>query len=230
VTARDDAITIEALAAEVGMTVRNLREWRTLGLLPAAEMRGRVGFYDPAIVERVKVIRQLHAEGFTLELIRRMLEAGGDDVLRFANALRAPLREAPPPPFEPELWGPTASEDLPRAIELGLVRERPDGRLEFTSARAAGVGASLRALGLSPRQILETTAAVREHADALAALFEAVWREHVWEPHLKDGEPQEVEARLGQMQPLALDAVTAIFTIALQARIESAIAAEYREP
>ncbi|MGH7856147.1 MAG: MerR family transcriptional regulator, partial [Candidatus Binatia bacterium] len=41
----DDALTIDELAKGVGMTVRNLREWRTLGLLPPAEMRGRVGYY-----------------------------------------------------------------------------------------------------------------------------------------------------------------------------------------
>ena len=34
----DDRLTIDELARRVGMTVRNLREWRTLGLLPAAEI------------------------------------------------------------------------------------------------------------------------------------------------------------------------------------------------
>ena len=38
-TERDD-LTIDELARRVGMTVRNLREWRALGLLPA---RGGLG-------------------------------------------------------------------------------------------------------------------------------------------------------------------------------------------
>src|SRR3954470_4127751 len=88
-----DALTIGDLADRVGMTVRNLREWRTLGLLPPAEIRGRVGYYDDAVVSRVEGIQRLQSEGFTLELIRRILDASGDlgdEVMRLAGALRAP--------------------------------------------------------------------------------------------------------------------------------------------
>jgi len=87
----DAALTVDELAERVGMTVRNLREWKTLGLLPPAEMRGRVGYYQPEVVDRVERIKKLHAEGFTLELIARMLDAGGD-VMRLAETLRAPVR------------------------------------------------------------------------------------------------------------------------------------------
>src|SRR4051794_41414070 len=85
----DAALTVSQLAERVEMTVRNLREWKTLGLLPRAEMRGRVGYYPPEVVDRVERIKKLHAEGFTLELIGRMLDAG-EDVMRLAETLRAP--------------------------------------------------------------------------------------------------------------------------------------------
>jgi DNA-binding transcriptional MerR regulator len=88
-------LTIDELAREVDMSVRNLREWRALGLLPAPELRGRVGYYDADQVNRVKRIRQLHAEGFPLDLIRRLLEtsgAAGDEVMSFARQLREPFR------------------------------------------------------------------------------------------------------------------------------------------
>lgn len=90
-------LTIDELAREVDMTVRNLREWRALGLLPAPEMRGRVGYYDRATVDRLKRVRQLHAEGFPLDLIRRLLETGGDsdEAMSFAHQLRAPFRGPP---------------------------------------------------------------------------------------------------------------------------------------
>src|SRR3954454_21065211 len=94
-TAPDAALTVDELAERVGMTVRNLREWKTLGLLPPAEMRGRVGYYPPEVADRVERIKKLHSEGFTLELIRRMLDAGGDagdEVVRLAETLRAPFR------------------------------------------------------------------------------------------------------------------------------------------
>src|SRR4029077_21034473 len=110
------ALTIDELSREVGMTVRNLREWRTLGLVPPAEIRGRVGYYDPAIVERIPAIQKLHAEGFTLELIRRMIETGGEDVRRFPGALRAPFRDEHPPLVDlgewAERWGSADPDDL----------------------------------------------------------------------------------------------------------------------
>src|SRR3954451_15459420 len=87
-TTTDTALTIDELAQRVGMTVRNLREWKTLGLLPPAELRGRVGYYDPSVVERIEGIQRLQAQGFALDLIRRLMEASGDlsdEVMRFAG-------------------------------------------------------------------------------------------------------------------------------------------------
>lgn len=79
------------------MSVRNLREWRTLGLLPAPEKRGRVGYYGPAVVERLERVKELHAEGFPLELIARMLDDGNaDEIMRLAATLHAPVGAATP--------------------------------------------------------------------------------------------------------------------------------------
>jgi DNA-binding transcriptional MerR regulator len=230
-------LTIQDVAERVGMTVRNLREWRTLGLLPRAEMRGRVGYYDEGVVARIEGIQKLHAEGFKLELIRRMLEAGGesgDEVMRFARALRAPFRDESPPVVDfaelTESWGATDPADLIRARELGLVRERADGELEFTSTRIAEVGKALSALGLSAKEILDAAAEIRAHADGLAGLFERVWMEHIWQPFIDAGAPEEDLARLqetlAQVQPMALDAVIGLFTVAMEARIEQGIARE----
>ena len=78
---------------------------------------------------------------FPLELIRRMLEASGEsgeEVMRFARALRAPFRETDAPVVDRKEWQRTwgaGPAELERAVELGLVRERPDGKLEFTSSR-----------------------------------------------------------------------------------------------
>ena len=121
-------LTIGELAERVGITVRNLREWRTLGLLPPAERRGRVGYYDDTVVARVERIKQLQEQGFPLELIRRMLEASdgyGDDVMGLASALRAPFREEEAPVVDlAELarrWGSVSPANLRRAEKLGPV-------------------------------------------------------------------------------------------------------------
>src|SRR5207248_722649 len=93
-------LTIDDLARRVGMSVRNLREWRALGLLPPPTMRGRVGYYDDAQVLRIGRIRSLHADGFPLDLIRRLLDTSGDaaeQAMAMAAALRSPFRDLDPP-------------------------------------------------------------------------------------------------------------------------------------
>jgi DNA-binding transcriptional MerR regulator len=229
-------LTVHELAERVDMTVRNVREWQALGLLPRPEVRGRTGYYDPSVVSRIEGIRALHAEGFPLDLIRRMLDASGEsgeEVMGFARALRAPFRESDAPVIDRDEWrqrwggGPA---ELARAVELGLVRERADGTLEFASSRLARVGETLRGLGLSPQEILDATAEIRAQLDKIAALFEQVWLDHVWEPFIAAGAPQEqlpaLQATLAEVQPLASDAVAALFTVAMEAQIEQGIARE----
>ena len=228
-------LTIDELARRVGMSVRNLREWRALGLLPRPEMRGRVGYYEPSQVDRLTRIRRLHAEGFPLELIRRLLEASGDSAdqaMSFAGALRASFRNDDPPLVDlAELgrkWGVTDPAMLARAVEHGLVRQRDDGNFEFTSARVARVGEALHALGLSAEETLDATAEIRGHLDGVADVFDRVWRGHVWEPFVAAGMPEErwteIRATLEQVQPLALDAVIGLFRVAMDAKVEEAVA------
>ncbi|MHB8491988.1 MAG: MerR family transcriptional regulator, partial [Solirubrobacteraceae bacterium] len=50
-------LTIEQLAAEVGMSVRNIRNHHTRGLLPAPQVRARVGYYNAYHVARLRLVR-----------------------------------------------------------------------------------------------------------------------------------------------------------------------------
>ena len=199
----DDALTITDLAERAGMTVRNLREWRTLGLLPRATMRGRVGYYEPEVLDRVRRIQRLHAEGFTLDLIARMLDAGGDsadEVIRLAATLQAPYDVEAAAPGEPP------------AESMKQIR------------------ASLDELGLTSEQISEATARIREHLEAIAEVFERVWRDSIWEPFVEAGMPEaelpRIQATAARVKPLALEAVVAQFTLAMDAQIERGIARE----
>ncbi len=229
----DDLMTIGELAERSGITIRNLREWRTLGLLPRAEMRGRVGYYPPAVLERVERIKQLHSEGFTLELIRRMLDVGGpagDDVMRLAEVLRGPFREGEVPPVVLEEWGLEEPAALGRAIELGVVREREGGGHEFTTQRIADVAAALREIGLGPDEILDVATEVRALMGQVAQRMEQVWLDHVWAP-MESGEPTEAELQRIQstaerMPSLALDTVVALFTVAMEKQIAGGITRE----
>ena len=52
-------LTIEQLAHETGMSVRNIRNHQSRGLLPAPEVRMRVGYYGQEHVDRLRAIQEL---------------------------------------------------------------------------------------------------------------------------------------------------------------------------
>src|SRR3954463_2208965 len=102
-------LTIDELARETGMTVRNVRSHHARGLLPPPEVRGRTGYYGPAHVERLKLIRRLQSEGLKLDGIKRLLDSPDERLLALRRAAgeppeqtelvtAAPLAQPPPPP------------------------------------------------------------------------------------------------------------------------------------
>ena len=70
----------------------------------------------------------------------------------------------------------------------------------------------------------------RAQLDKIAALLEQVWVDHIWEPFIEAGPPQDrlpaLQATLAEVQPLATDAVAGLFTVAMEAQIERGIARE----
>src|SRR6478609_2458560 len=71
------SMTIDELARRTGMTVRNIRAHQSRGLVPPPDVRGRTGYYGDEHVERIELIKELQADGFNLEAIRRLLEGAG---------------------------------------------------------------------------------------------------------------------------------------------------------
>jgi DNA-binding transcriptional MerR regulator len=100
-------LTIEQLAAEVGMSVRNIRNHHSRGLLPAPEVRARVGYYGPEHVARLRLILDLQADGFNLAAIERLMNASGGSAARLLG-----LRRAMTAPFESETPEVVTSEEL----------------------------------------------------------------------------------------------------------------------
>ena len=149
-------LTIDELAQRTGMTVRNVRAHQSRGLLPPPAVRGRTGFYGPEHVARIELIRELQADGFNLELIRRLLDSAGSSAaaLRFTRALRAPFGdEAPEVVTVEELtkrWGTPDPKLLRRAEELGLLRPLGGDRFEEVSPRLGRVSSELAELASPP--------------------------------------------------------------------------------
>src|SRR5688572_20636993 len=91
-------LTIEQLAAESGMSVRNIRAHQARGLLSPPEVRQRVGYYGPDHVARLRLITELQADGFNLKGIEHLLanEGASESMLSFRRAITAPFEDEQP--------------------------------------------------------------------------------------------------------------------------------------
>jgi DNA-binding transcriptional MerR regulator len=234
----DASLTIDELARRTGMTVRNIRAHQSRGLVPPPQVRGRTGYYGDEHLERIELIKELQADGFNLEAIRRLLEgAGGSsaEVLNFSRALRAPFEDERPEILDvremAERWGGRIDPALiERSESLGLMRTLGDGRIEIFSPRLQRAGIELAALGIPPQTSLELVAQVRTHARRVARAFIELFVESVWKPFNEAGRPEEewpkVRDALERLRPLASEALLAIFQQVMSEAVEEAAGRE----
>ena len=71
----DRELTVDQLAARVGMTVRNVRAYAARGLLAPPRLVGRTGYDGRQHVARLLLVREMLAEGYPLTMIERTLAA-----------------------------------------------------------------------------------------------------------------------------------------------------------
>lgn len=228
---------IDELAHRTGMTVRNIRAHQSRGLLPPPEVRGRTGYYADEHVARIELIKELQADGFNLESIRRLLE-GADgrstEVLRFTRALREPFA-----PEEPEVitaeelserWQSNDQALIRKALRLGLLRPLGEGRYEEMSPRISNAAAELAELGVPAEVALTVAEKLRRHADGVAREFVTLFLKQIWEPFVAAGQPDdrwpEVLEALERVRPLAAEALLGMFGLSMNDAVEKAFGRE----
>jgi DNA-binding transcriptional MerR regulator len=231
-------LTIDELAQRTGMTVRNLRAHQSRGLLPPPDVRGRTGFYGPEHMARVELIKELQADGFNLEAIRRLIESARGstaEVLRFTRAARAAFEEEEPTVTTiaelADQWGEAGSPELlDRAVSLGLLRMLGDGRVEERSPRLGSAGAELARLGVPPERALDVLESLRRHADGVARTYVDLFLDQVWRPFDAAGRPAErwpeVLEALERLRPLAAESLLAMFQLAMTDHVDEAVGAQ----
>jgi DNA-binding transcriptional MerR regulator len=229
-------MTIGELARRTGMTVRNIRAHQTRGLLPPPEVRGRTGYYGEEHVARIELTREMQADGFNLEAIRRLLrsaDGSAAEIVDFTRALRAPFEDEAPEIIEAaelaETWGDGGElqpDLMKKAERLGILRALPDGRVEVISPRLQRAGAELAELGVSVEAALATAEKLRRHANGASRVFVDLFVKEVWEPFNAAGRPEQdwpkIREALERLRPLASDALLAIFQIAMSEATEKA--------
>jgi DNA-binding transcriptional MerR regulator len=226
-------LTVEQLAYETGMSVRNIRNHQSRGLLPPPEVRSRIGYYGPEHVARLRLIQEMQGEGFKLSAIERLIGEHGADADRFVG-----LRQAITAPFaaeQPEVYareelverfGTDDDRLLVKAQKLGLLVDLGDERYEVTSPALIRAAEEVQAMGVDLPAALSVIEKINRNAQSSARTFVNLFVDELWKPFDEGGRPEEgwaeIIAAIERLRPLAFDVLNATFRLTLTAEIEKA--------
>ena len=230
-------LTVDEVAHQAGVTVRNVRAHQSRGLLPPPVLRGRVGWYGAAHVRRLQLITQLQDEGFNLAAINALLRdsQGHEDPL---IALRRRILTLPWVFEEPKEYSrvelmalmkldphggpetPTYVAAREMSLEQGtLTRLGPD-RFLVTSptllamcVQMAGVGMPVLAIAELQRTLLSASEQVMDH-------YVRAFGEHVWARWVGQDQPvgpaDDVLKLLEELPAMAVQTLLATFALTFQ--------------
>jgi len=224
-------LTIEQLAAEVGMSVRNIRNHHSRGLLPAPEVRARVGYYGADDVARLRLILDLQADGFNLAAIERLLNGSdglAERLLGLRNAVTAPFE-----PESPELitseelankFGEIDAKDIARVRKMKLLVPLGEGRFEVPSPALLRAAEQVTDLGISLHAALALVERVSRNCESISRAFTRLYLKELWEPFERAGQPDdrwdEVIDAVNSLRPLASEALLALFKQRMTTQLE----------
>ncbi len=234
-TESPNQLTIEQLAAQSGMSVRNIRSHQARGLLAPPEVRLRVGYYGPDHLAQLRLIRDLQDEGFNLGGIKRLLddtEGTAQRLMRFKKSLTEMHQERAETLTLGELGRQfrVSAEDAPgvlgRAEKLGLLVPTGENSYEIPSPSLLAVAEEVVGLGISLDAALGVFEELVRHCDAVARAFVKLFVEQVWRPFQQADMPREqwpaIDEAIERLRPLASDAMLAIFQRRMSLQIEAA--------
>jgi DNA-binding transcriptional MerR regulator len=233
----DRELTVDELAARVGVTVRNVRAYSARGLLPAPHMVGRTGYYGREHVARLLLVREMLAEGYSLAMIERTLSSApamaSSATLALHRALLAPW--LPPEPEEVTGAELAARAGVPedhavvdRLVALGVVERLGEGALRVLDPALLTAGLQVVALGVPPDDLLDAQERVNEHVREIAQTYVRMFVQSGMQAFVEAGAPPEQLARVqdtvARLQPAAAQALLAAFRTEMAAAVEETIA------
>ncbi|MDX8033704.1 MerR family transcriptional regulator [Lentzea sp. BCCO 10_0856] len=211
-----ESLTVDELAARIGLPSSTIRMYQTKGVLHAPRRQGRVAYYDASHVERLTLVQRLQQRGFSLPAIAELITArekgesvaavlgvgeteGPDDWVRIK--VRDIKHLIPMGDVQPRL--------LLRAMRLGLVR----WKYGWPHARrwALEAGGRLAGLRVPSDDVMDSFTRLRTATDAVAADFVRLFERQFW-PELarKAGDENQLENVRALLVELTYTAETAV--------------------
>jgi DNA-binding transcriptional MerR regulator len=226
-------LTVEQLAGEVGMSVRNIRNHHTRGLLPPPEVRARVGYYSSEHVARLRLIQDLQADGFNLAAIERLVSGSGglaERLLGLRNAVTAPYEPETPEVITGEeltaRFGEIDAKDVARVRKLNLLVPLGEDRFEVPSPALLSAAEQVAAVGIPLHASLALVERVSRDSESIAKAFTGLYLKELWEPFEKAGQPEErwdeLITAVTSLRPLASEALLALFEQRMTTQLEDA--------
>lgn len=233
-------LTIDELARQAGISVRNVRSHTSRGLLPPPEVRGRTGYYGDEHLERLRLIQELQEDGLPLRLVEKLLVSRADAASRLLALRRTVI--SPLVPGEPisltvaeltERFGDFDDESLRQAVELGALVPRVDGTFLAPLPGLLDTADEVMRHGVSLTAALKIAQDVSHLCDEAARKFVDLIMEQIWTPFTEAGRPEPewpmIASAVDAVRPLASEIFVQLLPRSIDNEIERVIGEELRE-
>lgn len=198
-------LRVEELARSAGVSVDTVRFYQSRGLLPGPRRAGRVALYSEAHLERLRRIRVLRQDGFTLAQIHRLVE--GDD--REAPTLLEALTRESVGERTLDRAELAAEAGVPEALvqaaqSAGLIEAiRDDGQERFGESEIEMLRAGLALLeaGFPMQELLQRAMEHAHHVQELCDAAIDLFDDHVRKPGAEPVDDEAVTALFQQLLP-----------------------------
>ncbi|MDQ4094206.1 MAG: MerR family transcriptional regulator [Actinomycetota bacterium] len=234
-----EQLTITELAARTGISVRTIRFYAGMGLIPPPAVRGRLGLYDECHVARLELVRDLQGLGFTLAAIEgylaRIPPDRSPEDLALHRALLAPwLPEQPETVNRTELDTKAGraldDEELARLVRLGVLRRDGTETWTLTSPDMLNYGLSLLDAEMDFDVQVAAKQIIERHTNALATELVVLFHDTVLREYRERGRPPELRQRLlallERLKPITVDGVVTNFQLAINRAIRESVPAD----
>jgi DNA-binding transcriptional MerR regulator len=217
--------TIDELAAVARVPSRTIRFYQSRGALMPPEIRGRVAYYGPPHVERLKLIAQLQDRGLRIDAIRDVLASIDRGELDLAEWLGVEQQvQAPWANDQPRTLSEEELYDLAGTRRPGLIADLVAARLVerhsdvylVRSPALLSIAMKLEAAGIDLETASQASALVRKHIGRLSEDVVELFMRRATEGAIA---PRDMGKVFQSLRPLGMEAVRVIFGRAMERQL-----------
>jgi DNA-binding transcriptional MerR regulator len=212
--------TIDELAAFTRVPSRTVRFYQSKGALPKPEIRGRVAFYGPAHVERLRLIGQLQDRGLRIKAIRDLVQRFDNGELDLGEwfGLEAKLQASwaddhPRVCTEDEVYemaGERRPGFLGDLLRSHVIVRQGDAYI-VKSPALFRVAVKLEAAGVDLDTAIAASEIVRKNMAKAAGELSDFFFKQAGQGFGRQATPEDLGAAFEALRPLGLEAIQLIF-------------------